>query len=315
MRTRLLFAAASAAFALTPASDAAITFFDIFYTASYTQSTQSPPTTPDLYYFATRVISDTPSDLSGAKLSVPPASVLYTLFPVAPGSFLAVRNYAGEAAMDAAFPAGTYNFSISGGTLGNASDSIQRVGPLFFSSEIPAFDGATMDRFAAFPADQDVSVDFGGFSPPAGTNVGTIFLTVFDSNNAVVFNTFDNASAMSFTIPAGTLQPAASYRATLYYSARIETANAGFGSATSIIGCDRATSATIATRAACAGDLNADSLVDDADFVIFAAAYNILDCADPGMPAGCPADLNADTFVDDADFVLFASAYNELVCP
>ena len=67
--------------------------------------------------------------------------------------------------------------------------------------------------------------------------------------------------------------------------------------------------------AACTGDLNNDNQVDDADFQIFAAAYNILDCADPTMPAGCPADLNSDGFVDDADFSLFAVAYDALVCP
>ena len=65
----------------------------------------------------------------------------------------------------------------------------------------------------------------------------------------------------------------------------------------------------------CPGDLNADTIVDDADFVIFAEAYNLLDCADPAMPMGCPADLNADLVVDDADFVLFASAYDALLCP
>lgn len=67
--------------------------------------------------------------------------------------------------------------------------------------------------------------------------------------------------------------------------------------------------------AACAGDLNNDGFVDDSDFVIFVNAYNILDCAEPSMPAGCPADLNSDGFVDDSDFVIFVGAYNELVCP
>lgn len=67
--------------------------------------------------------------------------------------------------------------------------------------------------------------------------------------------------------------------------------------------------------AACAGDLNSDGLVEDSDFVIFAAAYDLLDCQDPSMPAGCPADLNADGIVDDSDFVLFAAAYDQLVCP
>lgn len=67
--------------------------------------------------------------------------------------------------------------------------------------------------------------------------------------------------------------------------------------------------------ATCAGDLNADGVVDDSDFVIFAGAYNTLDCTDPTMPAGCPADLNFDGFVDDADFVIFAGAYDALLCP
>ena len=64
-----------------------------------------------------------------------------------------------------------------------------------------------------------------------------------------------------------------------------------------------------------AADLTGDSAVDDSDFVIFAAGYNLLNCADPGMPPACPADLNLDGVVDDADFVLFSAAYNALVCP
>ncbi len=65
----------------------------------------------------------------------------------------------------------------------------------------------------------------------------------------------------------------------------------------------------------CGGDLNADGFVDDDDFVLFAAAYSILDCADPAMPPGCPSDLDHDGFVDDSDFVLFAAAYESLLCP
>lgn len=67
-------------------------------------------------------------------------------------------------------------------------------------------------------------------------------------------------------------------------------------------------------RSGCPGDLNNDGFVDDADFVIFANAYNILICSDAAMPAGCPADLNFDGLVDDADFVIFSAAYNILIC-
>lgn len=65
----------------------------------------------------------------------------------------------------------------------------------------------------------------------------------------------------------------------------------------------------------CPADLNNDDVVDDADFSIFAIAYNILDCADLMMPSGCPADLKNDDLVDDADFSLFVVAYNEFLCP
>ncbi|MFO0859755.1 MAG: matrixin family metalloprotease [Phycisphaerales bacterium] len=67
--------------------------------------------------------------------------------------------------------------------------------------------------------------------------------------------------------------------------------------------------------AKCSGDLNNDGVVTDADFVLFLAAYNILDCADPTMPAGCPSDLNRSGTVDDVDFSIFVGAYNDLVCP
>ncbi|MBX3388212.1 MAG: hypothetical protein KF691_02010 [Phycisphaeraceae bacterium] len=65
----------------------------------------------------------------------------------------------------------------------------------------------------------------------------------------------------------------------------------------------------------CLADLNDDRLVDDADFVEFAAAYNELECPSLRHEEGCPADFNGDEMVDDADFVFFAAAYNELICP
>lgn len=65
----------------------------------------------------------------------------------------------------------------------------------------------------------------------------------------------------------------------------------------------------------CPEDLNGDGTVDDVDFVLFAASYNLVACDDPGMPAGCPADFSGDFLVDDFDFVLFAQAYDRFVCP
>lgn len=65
----------------------------------------------------------------------------------------------------------------------------------------------------------------------------------------------------------------------------------------------------------CPSDLDSSWFVDDADFLLFAAAHALGDCSDPTMPLGCPADLNYDGIVDAADFVLFLPAYDEGYCP
>ncbi len=58
-----------------------------------------------------------------------------------------------------------------------------------------------------------------------------------------------------------------------------------------------------------------DGQVDDSDFSLFAASYNVLECFDPSMPQACRADVNGDLVVDDADFSVFVVAYNQLLCP
>lgn len=64
----------------------------------------------------------------------------------------------------------------------------------------------------------------------------------------------------------------------------------------------------------CAGDLDNDRSVDDADFAWFARAYELLLCDEPAMTPGCPSDLDGDGLVDDRDFVRFAAAYDRLFC-
>ena len=71
----------------------------------------------------------------------------------------------------------------------------------------------------------------------------------------------------------------------------------------------------LAIGGGCRQDLNDDTIVDDLDFQIFVVAYNVLDCADPGMPLDCPSDLNLDAVVDDLDFQIFVLGYNAVLCP
>jgi hypothetical protein len=61
----------------------------------------------------------------------------------------------------------------------------------------------------------------------------------------------------------------------------------------------------------CPADYNFDRVVDDADFILFVEAYNLIETP----PADFRADINGDGLVDDADFGLFAAAYDVLICP
>lgn len=61
----------------------------------------------------------------------------------------------------------------------------------------------------------------------------------------------------------------------------------------------------------CPGDLNDDTIVDDADFLEFLPAYNAL--VVPEADKRC--DWNGDRLVDDADFLLFLPYYEQLICP
>ncbi|MGH7244031.1 MAG: S8 family serine peptidase [Phycisphaerales bacterium] len=64
-------------------------------------------------------------------------------------------------------------------------------------------------------------------------------------------------------------------------------------------------------RIQCPGDLNADSVVEDADFQLFIQSYNEL--ISPGG-AYTGADFNGDGLTDDLDFQIFVRLYDVLLC-
>lgn len=63
-------------------------------------------------------------------------------------------------------------------------------------------------------------------------------------------------------------------------------------------------------RMVCPSDITLNGAVDDDDFLIFAAAYDVMLCDDASMDALCVADLNGDGVVDDADFSRFVGIYD-----
>jgi hypothetical protein len=99
------------------------------------------------------------------------------------------------------------------------------------------------------------------------------------------------AGPFSLQVPQGLLANCATY----YWSVSASNRGGASQSASGIW--------SFRVRALC--DLNADGVIDDSDFVLFAAAYDLY--ISPG------GDFNADGLTDDDDFVIFAAAYNSLL--
>lgn len=161
---------------------------------------------------------------------------------------------------------------------------------------------------ACTPNNSVVSLTAAGTGPfsyqwqwKVGTTVPT-WITVANGVNSGGSRTFTASNATTSAVSLGPFQQLTS--GLPFIELRCTVSNS----------CGSATSST-AQISVCWADLNCDKIVNDADFVLFASAYNLLDCAVPAMPARCPADLNFDGFVDDLDFSIFATAYDALVCP
>lgn len=137
-------------------------------------------------------------------------------------------------------------------------------------------------------------------------------LTVLFGSTPAAGVTYLSDTQLNAVVPAGTGSVAIRVRSGITTPPDSQNINqAIYGYGISAINPD----AQFTFSADCPGDFNRDGAVDDGDFVLFAGAYDLLDCEAPGMPAGCPADFDYDGFVDDGDFVPFAAAYYQLVCP
>ncbi len=299
---------------LATSAGAGVIRYDLRYTFVYQQTSPTPPTTPGVYVWSSRVDLEESGDASLASVTTP-GNIGAFLFPVGESSFLASRSFASEASMNWSFPAGSYTITIAGGTLGGIAAALNRPAATFYPQAIPTFTPASLNAIAAAPVTIPWPLTFNSFSLPPGANSGQTVLRITTESGTEIFSAPLVAGASGVLIPANTMLPATNYRLRLAFSAQQANPSTGFPGATAFVAFDRETIYAFGTRAACKADLTGDTIVDDADFVIFSEAYQILLCADASMPSGCPADLVTDGLVDDTDFVVFSQAYEALVCP
>ena len=232
----------------TPALRAQVTSVPIFETA-YTQQTGPTTVTSTGFAFDARIFETNPGDVGTATLTYPG--------PGSPGTYSAATGtppvldfnsglLATQAALNTAFPLGTYTTRYTGGTVGTGTVTTAFTQTAFAGST-PTF--TNFSGFQNLNAAQSFTASFNSFVTGSVANESDIFFNIYNATtNANVFgDEFQPSNLTSFSVPANTLMPGTAYYAQLDFSNRINSTNAnGIGND---LGFDRTTTLNFTTAA------------------------------------------------------------------
>ena len=212
---------------LPSASFAAITNMRMFKWSEYNQEADGTIAGPVFWAFDSNVSSTTAGEYTnyrhtaGTTVVDEPAS----------GRFAEIfRTYPFQPLLEAAFPAGPHTFTVSGGTLGTLSSTLN-FPDNYYPAGTPAFTAASLLGLQTFDPSNDLTLHWNQFTPHGDANAPRVRLFAEDegTHDFPVEQGTLPADATSWTLPGGTLQPGHDYLFMLILSnARSETA-AGFG--------------------------------------------------------------------------------------
>lgn len=222
------------------AAQAEISFFRLFKTQSFDQTSNAQPTTLAIASGDATILYNDVNDFSSAQVnSTSPLSPM-ALTPSTTGAVSYGQYFATTGDLDTDFPDNTiYAFGISGGTLGTDAAALNTPAASIYASQVPYFNGTTYDQLQGMDSTSPFSFTFDGYAAPVGGNTPLIFFSILrDSDGALIYSDSGPNTQTSFTVPANTLAPGTAYTADLVYSSRIDTPNAGFNGATAEVGYD-----------------------------------------------------------------------------
>ena len=132
-----------------------------------------------------------------------------------------------QAAMDAAFPTGSYQFNTTGSD-GPLSTAFNFTGDTF-AQTVPYLTGNNYSALQGMDPAESFTFQFDTFTPAPATTEADLFLTIFDTlSGAVVYDFgFQPSSTTSLTLPANTLSAGQDYTYQLIYSDRVTTDSPG----------------------------------------------------------------------------------------
>jgi hypothetical protein len=182
--------------------------------ASYVQTSPNPPTDAFGYGFFAATFFQ-PGDFTAGTLTYPGPGSPDTLPLLSPTTLQEFSSFATKAALDAAYPFGTYTFNLSGGALDLQSVSLTYIQDVYPSS-VPALTPATFNALAAGPdPSQPLNIEFNTFAPAGSDSFKYIQIYGLDGPGQF-FQAF-TPQQTSVTVPAYTFSTGRRYRLYLYF--------------------------------------------------------------------------------------------------
>lgn len=222
-RSLAAFIAVFASLAISPASRADIDRYALFRDIFLSQTSASPPTAADHYHLSARVFSVNSGDFDTATLTYPGPDSPVQLTLVSPTLLNFVTLFSTQAAMDTAFPFGTYTVEAT-----NTSTSVSEQLSINYTqnaypNSIPALTAATFRGLQGLDSTHAFRVAFKRFVTNAAANESFIFFTIHDiiTGQVVVDRGFLPATTTSVNLPANTLHANTAYVFELNFSSRI----------------------------------------------------------------------------------------------
>ena len=180
-------------------------------------------------FFSARAFLDSVGDFDGGAVSYPGAGSPLALTP-GPDATLAFSDSAATmAALNAAYPFGTYSFHLTNSATSASQDASLGYAVIADALSVPTLTSASFTQLQGLNAGLGFTFDFNAFAQNPNASESFLFLNVSDAGGNILFSATPDPSATSIFMPGGTLAAGQVYNFDLIFDSRIVGADGGVG--------------------------------------------------------------------------------------
>jgi hypothetical protein len=202
-----------------------LTSFDIGKNVEYNQ-TGANTVVPAYAFFSAYAYFPNVGDYDTGTMTYPGAGSPQTLSPGAfggPNVSFQTFALANQAAMDAAYPFGTYTAQAFNTGLGTSSTAVGiNYSQDAYASNLPQMSAASFAAFQGMNPAKSLTVNFNAFSQNPVADASWTFFNIYSSTGVAFGAEFLPNTTTSVTIPGGTLAPNTTYQWEMNFDNRID---------------------------------------------------------------------------------------------